>query len=112
MTEIMDRCGFILENQNGIRPLPETFPKQQFVSNGGLGNGIKPPMVEPMFAKERNCFIDDDGKMIPANKQWEYLDSIPRIKTKFLDDLIDKFNITLEPDNTSGIRNQVQRNLL
>ena len=101
--EIMDRCGFMLENQNGIRPLPEVFPKQNFISSSGLGNGIKPPMIEANFPKERNCLVDDNDVMIPAAKQWEYLDKSPRIKTKFLDDLIEKFNIPLEPDHSVSI---------
>jgi hypothetical protein len=104
MYEIMDRCGFMLENQNGIRPLPEMFPKQQYVGNGGLGNGIKPPMVEPQFSKERNCFVEDDGTMIPASRQWEHLDSIPKVKVKFLDDLIEKMNIPLEPEFNVAVK--------
>lgn len=101
--EIMDKCGFMLESQNGIRPLPEVFPKQNFVSSSGLGNGIKPPMIEANFSRERNCLIDDNDVMIPLDEQWTYLDKAPKIKTKFLDDLIDKFAIPLEPDHSVSI---------
>lgn len=101
--EIMDKCGFMLENQNGIRPLPEVFPKQNYISSSGLGNGIKPPMIEANFLKERNCLITDEDVMIPIEQQWTYLDKAPRIKTKFLDDLIDKFQIPLEPDHSVSV---------
>lgn len=100
MMEIMYRCGFMQEHQEGKRMMPETFPKQQFIPNGGLGNGIKPPMVEMMFGKERNCFVDDNNVMIPADQQWTYLNNIPKISSEFLDHLIDREQIVLEPELT------------
>lgn len=112
MMEICDRCGFTQENLDGVRNLPERFPKQSYVNGTDLGNGIKPPMIEPNFIKGRNCFVTDENTVI--DNQWAYLDSVPRISVRFLDGLIEKFEIPLEKEQTfqpnkrsSGIKTNI-----
>lgn len=72
MFRVFEITGFVAENQAGIRFLPEVFPKQsQNSADGGIGNGIKCPMIEPSFDRERNCFVDGHNNMI--KNQWGYL---------------------------------------
>lgn len=85
------------------KPVPEFFPKQSYNSSDGIGNGIKPPMIESRFAVERNCFITDKNVMVGLGgtpeevieAQWQFLDTFPRVTAAQLDALIEKEQIPL-----------------
>lgn len=93
MYELFERVGFLEQNRHGVRPLPEIFPKQANYGINGVGNGIKPPMIETRWPNERNGFVDGEDNFIPAEKQWEYLDGIARIEPGQIDALIEKESI-------------------
>lgn len=83
---IFERAGFIEQMRQGIRPLPEFFPKQAYTGGFGPGNGIKPPMIEPQLEKERNCFVDRNDRVI--DDQWAYLRDAAEATPEQLDGLI------------------------
>lgn len=95
---IFEKAGFSEQMRQGVRPLPEFFPKQSYTGGFGPGNGIAPPMIEPRWEQERNCFVDSGNFFIPAEQQWEYLDSIPRVPAAALDAIIEKYDIDVEED--------------
>lgn len=68
--DLYDHVGFMHLMQQGIKPLPEFFPKQSYAGRDGIGNGIKPPMIEPQILKGRNCWVDDNDQVI--EDQWSY----------------------------------------
>ncbi len=94
--EAFERCGFMENLRLGTKPIPEIFPKQSYNSPDGIGNGIKTPMIEHMFMKERNGLVDRDnvfiGAGLPAKEraeaQWAFLASIPKTNSAQLDAII------------------------
>lgn len=102
LMEAYEAAGFKEEMRQGVRPLPELFPKQTVGGIGGIGNGIKPPMIQPNFEKERNCLVDDNNVMIPADLQWEYLAKSPRNDVAHLDALIEKYKMPVIENQSSG----------
>lgn len=94
--EAFERCGFMELLRHGIKTLPEVFPKQSYNSPDGIGNGIKTPMIEPQFMKERNGLVDRDNMFIGGSlqikersqAQWAYLASIAKATGAQLDKLI------------------------
>ena len=101
---LYDQAGFIESMARTMRPPPEIFPKQDYVSGvGGLGNGIKPPMIEANWHKERNCFVDDKNEFIPEERQWGYLNDIGRITEEQMESLFQTHSIPiLKDDPISG----------
>jgi len=115
--EVFDRAGFLEQSRQGVRPLPEIFPKQSYSGPHGIGNGIKPPMIEHRFAVERNGFVTPDGLFLSQGEQWQYLDSLPRTTQKLFEEIIEQHNIiVIEQNNThssapsSTSRGSFQRN--
>ena len=105
--ELYDIAGFTEQARQGQRPIPEFFPKQSHLGNDGLGNGIKPPMLEPAWEKERNCFVTSENQFIPL--QWEYLDGIPRITEERMRELIKEHNIpVVEETKAQGAGEQAR----
>lgn len=82
--EAFDKAGFMELSRRGVKSLPECFPKS---FSPGL-NGIKVPMIEPSFARERNCWVDDNNNMIPPDQQWEYFAGIQKNKVEDIEKLI------------------------
>lgn len=68
--ELYDNVGFMQFMHQGVKPLPEFFPKQSHAGRDGIGNGIKPPMIDPQILKGRNCWVDDNDQVI--EDQWGY----------------------------------------
>lgn len=101
------RAGFTDENALGIRRLPEIFPKQSHIIDGGIGNGIKPPMIESSFVKERNCWVDDDNKMIAD--QWTRFTSLELLDGSILDKLIVDKAITIWETSDSSTSSASKR---
>lgn len=103
---VFDEVGFFQEMQQGVRPLPELFPKQTTGGLGGIGNGIKTPMIESRFEAQRNCLVDDENVMIPADLQWDYLAKSGRNEPAHLDALIEQRKIEVAANNpgTSSYR--------
>lgn len=108
--EVYEKLGFMELLRQGAKLLPEVFPKQTYVGRDGIGNGITPPMIEPNFAKGKNCFVNSENKVIGeglepqalSDFQWKYLQSIPFVTSKQLDDLIEKLEIKVIEDNPSS----------
>jgi hypothetical protein len=101
--ELFERVGFMEENRQGIRPLPEIFPRQSTPGDTGFGNGIKPPMIEANWGRERNCFVSGGNKMIPADNQWQHLASLPRNTAEQIEELIKTYDIpVLETETTTA----------
>lgn len=98
---VFEEVGFLEELRQGVRPLPELFPKQTMTGVGGMGNGIKTPGIIPSFERERNCFVDDENRMIPADLQWEYLAKSVRNEVSYLDKIIEEKQIPVQEWNTS-----------
>ena len=87
---VYEKSGFLFQSQENIRPLPEMFPKQSGIGGaGGLGNGIKPPMVEPRFEAGRNCLVTKDNVVIPPDLQWEALDKVPYVSGTQMDNFLE-----------------------
>jgi hypothetical protein len=108
--EVFDRAGFIELVQQNIKPLPEYFPKQSYTSKDGIGNGIKPPMIEPRFEKRRNGWVDGVGIFIgedfpPAGRieaQWEYFESIVPQSAELFDKILAENGIEVEEEVQTG----------
>ena len=96
------RMGFNKANSQGKKELPEIFPKQDYYNKGGLGNGIKPPMVEKNFSKGRNCFVDGDNK--PIDGQWEYLEKAGETNEAQLLQVMKENGIKVHGSDTSPSR--------
>lgn len=105
--EVFNRIGFMTYLQMQQKPLAEIFPKQGFVPDGGLGNGIKTPMIVSSYPKERNGWVTKENEWIGAGKelaeviedQWEFFKNIPLVASKHLDDLIERESIQVFYDN-------------
>ena len=93
MHQLFEELGWAERARLGIKPIPEIFPKQATVGADGLGNGIKPPMIEPQFQKGKNCWVDNKNAMIPSDEQWQYFTDIPRCRPDILEQLIEKYEI-------------------
>lgn len=114
--ELFDRAGFMQYVQQGIKPLPEFFPKQSYAGRDGIGNGIKPPMIEPRFEKRRNGWVDSYNNFIgqdfppdaAVEAQWEYFNSIPKMSTEAMDKVIEANSIEILEDIAGGSRSSVQ----
>ena len=65
-------------------PPPEVFPKQVMFNPNGIGNGIKPPMIEPRFREGFNCWVDDNAVPIDADTQWDYFRACEEITAERL----------------------------
>jgi hypothetical protein len=80
----------------GLKTIPEVFPKQSYNYSDGIGNGIKTPMIETSFSKERNGLVTPHNEWIGAGldenamraAQWSALASVVRVPYAELDDLI------------------------
>jgi len=108
--EVYERLGFMELLRQGAKYLPEVFPKQTYVGRDGIGNGITPPMIEPNFARGKNCFVDSENKVIGAGLepqamadfQWKYLQSIPVIPSNQMDDLISRLELRVLEEGISS----------
>lgn len=105
---IYEITGFISEHRQCIRPLPEMFPKQGSAF-GGLGNGIKPPMIEVNWSKERNGFVTDRDEFIPPNLQWQHLDQIQKITPAQMDEAIKKEGIEVQVELVSTTKSSSRK---
>jgi len=74
---------------------PEVFPKTIALGDVvSLGYGIKPPMQGEGMGRGKNCWVDDQNKVIGGKgdspEQWEYFSKIPKTNVgdfkKFLKD--------------------------
>lgn len=107
MLEAFNRIGFMAYLQMQQKPLAEIFPKQGFVPEGGLGNGIKTPMIVSSYPKERNGWVTEDNEWIGAGKelaeviedQWEFAKNISLVPSSLLDELIEREAIQVFYDN-------------
>ena len=94
-----EEIGFAALNREGIKVLPETFPKTTHIDPAGLalGFGIKPAMQGEGIKKDRCCFVDDNDKVIggigTSDDQWEYLKNSKRISPEDFANVMSKFNI-------------------
>jgi hypothetical protein len=108
--EAFERCGFMEYLRLGIKTLPEVFPKQNYNSADGIGNGIKTPMIEPAFKKERNGLVTRDNQWIGlglgendmVEAQWNALKNAVLVATSRLNELIVQEEITVHDDSISG----------
>lgn len=92
MQFVFEKTGMAEDNRYGVRLLPEVYPKQAYAGGeGGLGNCIKPPMIEPMFVNGKNCWVDGDNNPIQGvDAQWSYFKSIPDNDPAVLDAIIEE----------------------
>lgn len=94
---VFERTGFNMNNQLSIKMLPELFPKQSTPGGiDGIGNAIKPPMIETRWMTERNCWVNKENVMIPADQQWEYFAKIPNNNAQIFDELIKTYDIDVK----------------
>ncbi len=99
--EVFERTGFAEESRQCVRAKPEIFPKQAYApTDGGVGNGIKCPMIEANWERERNCFVTKENSMIPVEAQWSYLDSIPRNDPELFKKIIADCGIEITESNS------------
>ena len=91
--EIYDRVGFMQYVQQGTKPLPEFFPKQSYAGRDGIGNGIKPPMIEPQIEKGRNCWVNENNDVIID--QWNYFTRMNTITSARFDEILQAESIPL-----------------
>lgn len=106
MYKLFEACGFDQYVKEKIKSgYPEIFPKQDYVAENSRGNGITPPMIEPLIMKGKKCWVDDDDRVIGESEpegeglieaQWSYLDSLPWTDPALFDNLIDKYALKIE----------------
>lgn len=93
--------GFMQYVLQGIKPLPEFFPKQSYVGHDGIGNGIKPPMIETRFQYGRNGFVDRNNTFIGeggtpeeiSQAQWKYFSEATQQSVEDFDKVLEKHKI-------------------
>lgn len=93
---IFEECGFMEELRQGIRPIPEFFPKQDYAGGFGIGNGVKPPMQEKNWARGRNGFVTGEDEFIPPEEQWNYLANFPKVEVDLIDRIIAENNLEVD----------------
>jgi hypothetical protein len=93
---LFETAGFMEQMRLGVRPLPECFPKQSYVTHMGIGNGLKCAPIESGWERERNGFVDKDDKFYPADQQWVHLASVPYCSTEHLDSIIESYGLEVE----------------
>lgn len=92
---VFERVGFNEQVRQGIRGLPEMFPKQDYVGFGP-GNGICPSTIEPRWDVQRNGFVDGNDNFIPPEQQWEYLASIPLVTPEVINAAIERNGVEID----------------
>ena len=100
--DVYEKVGFLEQSRMGVRPIPEIFPKQSSGGPGGIGNGIKCPMIEPQFKVGRNCWVTDSNDVIPEEYQWKHLSSIAKLPTKFFESVLDDQEVKIHEDNATS----------
>lgn len=93
---LFEELGWSERARQGIKPIPEIFPKQATVGADGLGNGIKPPMIEPQMQKGKNCWVTEEDVIIPIDEQWQYFTDIPRCRPEVIDAIIKEYEINCD----------------
>jgi len=83
---ILDKSGVVCE----------FFPKQYFIGDNGFGNGIKLPAGIHMATGQRSHFVDEEFN--PFQDQFEYLRKVERLPISFIQDILSKNGIPLEPE--------------
>lgn len=110
MQKLFEACGFDKYVKERTKTsYPEIFPKQDFIQEGFFGSGVTPPMVEPLFLKERKCWVDDNDVMIgrelsegrddinaTIDAQWEYLDALPWADPATFDAIIEHYALKVD----------------
>ena len=91
--QVFEEVGLAEESRLNIRPIPEVFPKQASVGADGLGNGIKPPMIESQMEKGKNCWVNDENVMIPIDEQWAYFKDIVRCPVARIDQILQECDV-------------------
>lgn len=66
------------------------FPNQDYLSGKGFGNLIALPFQGTAFQKGNSCFIDPKTFETVQN-QWQFLNSIKRVSTVHLDNILDTY---------------------
>ena len=118
MSKVFSWAGYDRYLKEGIKPAyPETFPKQDYVAKG-FGNGLTPPMVEPMMMKGRKCWVDEEDKPIGQDlpegddfikAQWNYLESMPWTDPAAFDRIIEEHR--LKVDDLPTLKKQAEESL-
>ena len=85
-----------------------TFPNQDFLEEGGLGNLVALPLQGMLVPSRKSVFVDSKT-LEPYSDQWKYLESISRVTSKQLDNLHDKLleskpNVTKKKNGKLNIR--------
>jgi len=99
IAEVFERVGFMEELRQSGRPIPEYFPKQSYAGRDGIGNGIKPPMIEPQFPKGRNCWVTASDEVV--GDQWGYFSKIETISPEAFDMMLSEQNIPVREDRST-----------
>lgn len=103
--EIYERVGFMQYLRQGLKPIPEHFPKQSYAGRDGIGNGIKPPMIEPQFEKGKNCWVDSEDKVI--EDQWGYFKGMKLLTAAEFDKILEERQIPINeseaPSNSDAL---------
>lgn len=110
--EIFERVGFMQYLRQGLKPIPEYFPKQSYAGRDGIGNGIKPPMIDPQIEKGRNCWVDDEDK--PITDQWSYFSRMRTITHEEFDRILEERQIPLDESEiaaSSGAASEARNHL-
>lgn len=106
ISKFFEAAGFdVYVKERAKSAYPEIFPKQDYVSNGFFGNGITPPMIEPLMMKGKKCWVDDNDVMIGSEiedgeamiaAQWGYLEKLPWADPTALDKVIEHYALKVE----------------
>lgn len=107
--QVCEETGLSEQARLGIKPIPEIFPKQAVIGQDGLGNAIKPPMIEPQILKGKNCWVDKNNVMIPADKQWDYMKKIAVANVATIEGVLERCGVDLSIYR-SGAGNAVRKN--
>lgn len=67
------------------------FPNQDYLSGKGFGNLIALPLQGEALQKDNSCFIDL-GTFTPYQNQWQFLKSIKRVSTTYLDRVLEELS--------------------
>jgi hypothetical protein len=90
-----------------IKPV-EVYPKANFQLGDGYGNGMSPPMIEPRFPYERNCFVDRNNVFI--DDQWEYLRTATEVDDEISTAVIENGIIILTSDEVQQKIERAKKN--
>jgi len=116
LASVYEELNMLEDHRNGIKPLPETFPKNISIPDCfSTGYGIKPPMQGEGMGMGQNCWVTiESGADHPVGgsgnceEQWDYFANTQKIDVDAFKDYLAQNNIPIEDIRISEAKGVVE----